>query len=508
MADNTKNFIVQVTATGVNEAARGLDNVASAGDRVAQSSRELDAAAAKTHRTLQGTANTTSNTTKAFAKMAQSMSGVIVPVYATVAANAFALTSAFRALSTAMDTKVMLSAADQYGNRMGTNLVYVSSKIKEVTQNAIAMEEAMGHAALASAAGFSTTTIEALTKAATSASMALGRDLSDSMQRVFKGVVKAEPELLDELGIILRLETAAAKYAAQVGKAASELTTFEKQQAVANEVIRQATDSFGDLNEQIAVNPYSQLGAALTESSKSILNSINETIIPAVSFFAENQAALNAAILAMVGYIGKLAVPGLRNYALAAKEASLSTAAIASSLQGSMAAQDRIIREELQDFGRSGLKVVHDKIVKTGGTLPKAFAEAYAAGIQDPANVSKIQRSMEAALNFSRGSNTLKFGGTTFYREFFQDVVDNIKSLKAGVGTGLSLSEILFSRSATMDDKKDLLRAYLDKARVSVQKFSADTKLAFSDAMSSATFSEWARGWKSLGKILLDHSSP
>ena len=37
-------------------------------------------------------------------------------------------------------------------------------------------------------------------------SIALGRDVTDSFNRLVRGVTKAEPELLDELGIILRLD--------------------------------------------------------------------------------------------------------------------------------------------------------------------------------------------------------------------------------------------------------------------------------------------------------------
>ena len=56
-----------------------------------------------------------------------------------------------------------------------------------------------------------------LAEAARTVSIALGRDVTDSFNRLVRGVTKAEPELLDELGIILRLEEATTKYAASLG---------------------------------------------------------------------------------------------------------------------------------------------------------------------------------------------------------------------------------------------------------------------------------------------------
>ena len=47
------------------------------------------------------------------------------------------------------------------------------------------------------------------------------------------------PELLDELGITLRLEDATKKYAESIGKSAKELNTYQRSQAVLIETQRQ-----------------------------------------------------------------------------------------------------------------------------------------------------------------------------------------------------------------------------------------------------------------------------
>ena len=93
--------------------------------------------------------------------------------------------------------------------------------------------------------GLSAGQLERLGAAAKNTSLALGRDLTDSFNRLVRGVTKAEPELLDELGIILRLEPALKTYAAELGKPVAQLSQFEKSQAIANEVLTQAEQKFG-----------------------------------------------------------------------------------------------------------------------------------------------------------------------------------------------------------------------------------------------------------------------
>ena len=62
-----------------------------------------------------------------------------------------------------------------------------------------------------------------------------------------RGVTKAEPELLDELGIILRLDEATTKYAASLGLNKNQLSIYQKSQAVVNEVLDQAETKFGKI---------------------------------------------------------------------------------------------------------------------------------------------------------------------------------------------------------------------------------------------------------------------
>jgi hypothetical protein len=72
-----------------------------------------------------------------------------------------------------------------------------------------------------------------------SVSTALGRDATVDIERVISAINKQEQELLDELGIVARADTAYKEFAASVGKSANALSDLEKRTAFANTVIEQ-----------------------------------------------------------------------------------------------------------------------------------------------------------------------------------------------------------------------------------------------------------------------------
>jgi methyl-accepting chemotaxis protein len=223
MANVKQTYTLEVIAKGLKEVTseiRGLRadmaRVPGATDKAEKGYRKVTKSVGEYDRNAKGAANATNNSTKAFSKMAQGMSGTLVPAYATVAANVFALTAAFGALERAMDTQILINASEELATQTGRSLTMLADSMKDITGNAISMKEALQSASIAASAGFDNTTIERLTQVARNASVALGRDMTDSLNRVFKGAIKAEPELLDELGIILRLDPATREYAASL----------------------------------------------------------------------------------------------------------------------------------------------------------------------------------------------------------------------------------------------------------------------------------------------------
>lgn len=264
-------------------------------DRVARSAASAD-------RNLKGAAAASSNSTKNFSKMSQGISSGLVPAYATLAANVFAVQAVFLAFKNSADVTNLIEGQKALGAVTGVAYKTITNSLRDATNGMLSFKEAATAAAIGTAGGLTSGQLTDLATAAKNASAVLGRDLTDSFNRLIRGVTKAEPELLDELGIILRLETASLKYAKAMGITGRKLTTFEKQQAVTNEVLEQAGDKYGKIAD--IMDPMGQavnrLGASFDELLLPLQTGLTKYAAPFFDFLSKNLGALTA-ILSVVG---------------------------------------------------------------------------------------------------------------------------------------------------------------------------------------------------------------
>ena len=286
MAANEINLTIKVSDDGnLKIVGKNADAAAAGLDKTGKSAQSAD-------RALKGAAQASANGTKNFSKMAQGISGGLVPAYATLAANVFAVSAAFNFFKAAADLRVIQESQENYARSTGTSLSLLTSRIQEATDGVLTFQEAAQAVSIGTASGLNSEQLTGLAKVAKNASLALGRDLSDSFDRLVRGATKAEPELLDELGIILRLETATQKYANALGKNAKDLTAYQRTQAVVNEVLEQGNQKFDDLGGQ--VNKIAKLGKAFND----LLKDVKSVLTPIAEFFA---GALSNNVLALAG---------------------------------------------------------------------------------------------------------------------------------------------------------------------------------------------------------------
>lgn len=272
----------------------------------------LSKSEATLNRNFKGASQQSSNQTKNFSKMAQGITGGLVPAYATLAANIFAIGAAFRFLQSAADFRILTEGQSEYAQRTGQNLAIMTRQLQAATDGQLAFADAAQSVAIGTAAGLSIKQINELGVVAKNASLMLGRDLTDSFNRLVRGAVKAEPELLDELGIILRLETASEKYALSIGKTKDQLNIFEKSQAVVNEVLEQGLDKFGGVETQ--TNSLTKLAKSFDD----LVNSLKRAIGPMAEFMAismsQNTAAVAGAGFALGGGIARSLIPKVPDF--------------------------------------------------------------------------------------------------------------------------------------------------------------------------------------------------
>jgi hypothetical protein len=221
------------------------------------------------HKGEKGVAGATSNSTKAFAKQAQTIGGGssgLVGAYAVLAANVFALSAAFNFFKRAADVANLEKGQVQFAANTGTAIKSITHNLREASDGMLGFQEAAQASAIGLAKGFSPKQMEQLAVGARKASTALGRDFGDAFDRLVRGVSKAEPELLDELGITLRLETATKKYAKAIGTTADKLTESQRSQAVFMETQRQLNENFGEVTPQ--TNAFIKLAKTFEDLAK------------------------------------------------------------------------------------------------------------------------------------------------------------------------------------------------------------------------------------------------
>jgi len=277
--------------------------LASGMDRASTSSRNFD-------RNLKGAAATSANATKNNAKMMQGISGGLVPAYATLAANVFALTAAFNFFKRAADVANLQKSQVGFAQTTGTALGSMTERLREASDGMLGFREAAAATAMGAAKGFSPKQMEDLAVGARKASAALGVGFEDAFDRLVRGASKAEPELLDELGITLRLETATKRYADAIGKNVKELTAAERSQAVLVETQRQLNDQFGEADA--LSNPF----VKLQKTFEDIIKQVTEAILPAfesfASFVAEN-ATVAATLFGLLAISIIKTIPGVQS---------------------------------------------------------------------------------------------------------------------------------------------------------------------------------------------------
>ena len=237
---------------------------------------------------------------RSFSAQANGLGG-LVGAYAAAAANIFAIAAAFTALSRAAQAEQTIAGLNTLASQFGLVGTEVAESLDRITKGQLNVAEVAQQANLAISAGLGDQ-LEGLTEVALKASRALGRNLSDSFQRIIRGVGKLEPELLDELGIFTRIDPAVAAYASKLNVATNSLTNFEKRQAFVNAIIEEGNRKFSniDVTTASAQKSLEQLQAGLTELALQFGQLTANVLVPLVDFIKNNAGV---ALLAFLGIL-------------------------------------------------------------------------------------------------------------------------------------------------------------------------------------------------------------
>ncbi|AJA41633.1 tape measure protein [Escherichia phage DT57C] len=261
-------------------------------------------AAGRASRAIGNTSGSARGATRDFAAMAK-VGGGLPLLYAAIASNIFVLQSAFEQLKLGDQLNRLEEFGVIVGTQTGTPVQSLARSLQEAAGYAISFEEAMRQASSASAYGFDAEQLNKFGLVARRAAAVLGVDMTDALNRVIKGVSKQEIELLDELGVTIRLNDAYADYVKQLNAAntgitynINSLTTFQKQQAYANAVIAESTKRFGYLDEVLRATPWEQFAANADAALRTIQQAAAKYLGPVIdainTVFYTSQASISA----------------------------------------------------------------------------------------------------------------------------------------------------------------------------------------------------------------------
>ena len=285
MASFINSIVTKFTAEGTDRTVSAIDGVTKAQTRQA---------------------NASTSAGRLFAAQSKGLGG-IVGAYAGAAANIIAITQAYEALSKAARIEQTIAGTKALASQIGESGTTIIANLKAITNGQLSVAQAAEVANTALSAGFDSKQLAGLTDVAFKASRVLGRDLSDSIQRVIRGTAKLEPELLDELGIFTRIEPAVEKYANKLGLTASSLTEFQRRQAFANSAIEEGQRKFGliQISASSTQASFEKLGATFSDLAEKIGGIIAGALAPALDFLSKNTGITLLALAAVASIVFK-----------------------------------------------------------------------------------------------------------------------------------------------------------------------------------------------------------
>lgn len=419
------------------------------------------------YKVARGLGGSTGAEARDFAKQSQGLGG-LVHVYATFAANLFAVSAAFTALRKAADVTNMIKGLDQLGASSGRNLGQLSKDLVRITEGAITLQEAMAATAQSTAAGMSGENLKRLAAGAKNVSAVMGIGLPDALSRLSRGISKIEPELLDELGIFVKVDSASKEYARSLGKSATALTDFEKRAGFAKAVLDQLDAKFNSIN--VAVNPYDKLASSIAMLTHSSLELINKVLGPLVKLLAESPTGLAVAMAAVGTVLLKMAMPAISDYKARLKKVAQAAMEHAEEVNNNYAEYQGLQSASLSTQLNKRIALEKEAMLKTAGYYNTA-AKNKELGIPHLKAIDNI------------GPNTLEA---------------NEKLLKQ-IGTQIKTNTTLAEKTRDIDADAYKMRtnnlAYYEKQKAALTNIIAlqQKELANQNNLGSTTIGDWKR---------------
>jgi len=418
-----KDGNLKVIAKDANKAAKGTEKLGKGTEKLGTETDKLSKKRSNYNKIEKGVGQAGLSTAKGFSKQAGAISGGLVPAYAVLAANIFAITAAFNALKEAAQVRALEEGFAALGNEVGRTSSLMANKLVEITDGALSMADALRASAAGFSAGFSMKEMEGLAEIARGASLALGRDLGDALDRLVRGTAKLEPEILDELGIFVRLDDAVDAYALTLGKTGEQLSETERRQAFLNTALLQGERKFAAVAD-VDVNPFNKLAASAKNLAENFLRIVNVAILPFIDMLSKNMTLMVGVLVLFARTVVAQMVPALFKLAQAQRESAgdavKGAKAAKKEQEGKIKSQETLIRTTKTAMGE---ETKFAKLQKRLGTKKEKKGDREAM-------LKSLQRSSDMRTKTIKDKNKASTEAYIKERDQIKKLIEKLKELE------------------------------------------------------------------------------
>lgn len=148
---------------------------------------------------------------------------------------------AFQLAETAAKAQVTRDSFDQMAQTVNSSADAMLDAMRRASKGTISDTNLMlgANRALISGIAGNTAELTQLLEISRATAKNFGIDTSEAFNRIVQSLAKLEPELIDEIGITVRLDKVFREYAASVGTTAENLTDAQRKAAFFNQVVKQ-----------------------------------------------------------------------------------------------------------------------------------------------------------------------------------------------------------------------------------------------------------------------------
>ncbi len=156
-----------------------------------------------------------------------------------IVAASLAIKKAFDLINQGAKVKQQREAFDNLARSVNTNADDMIRKLKELSGETISSAQAMENASKAIILGLGSDQIPRMMEISRAAARAFGTDVNFMFESIVLGSARQSRLILDNLGVVIKMEEANRKFADSIDKTVNSLTEEEKKMAFLNEVMAQ-----------------------------------------------------------------------------------------------------------------------------------------------------------------------------------------------------------------------------------------------------------------------------